>query len=313
MIYLDMIKLPSSLSGQQLHILIWKPEQPVGVVQLVHGMAEHIARYDEFARHLCTQGYAVIGHSHLGHGLSVNKPDDLGYFGKKDGWKHLTEDVHLVRQEAQQRFPGLPHFILGHSMGSFVLRTYVTLPQAAGIAGAIFSGTGHMPAIVLQAGRAICSLLIPLRGRHHRSAFINSTGFGGYSKAFIPCRTEFDWLSKNEESIDHYIADPLCGFCFTVSGFRDMFKGMLYIGRQKNISQAEKSLPCLFISGNRDPVGECGKGVNKIADMFRKTGINSVEVRLYENDRHEVLNETDRENAYADVCAFISKHISAVE
>jgi len=313
MISLDMIKLPSSLSGQSLHTLIWRPESPVGVVQILHGMSEHIARYNEFARFLCENGYAVIGHSHLGHGLTAADADDLGYFGKSNGWNNLVNDVHTVRLEAQKQFGSLPHYILGHSMGSFVTRTYITRPEASGLAGVIICGTGHTPAAVLGTGRIITSLIGLFCGRRHRSKLVNSLSFGGYGKAFSPCRTDFDWLSNNSDDIDKYIADPLCGFCFTVSGFRDMFTGLLYIGKTKNIAKTESSLPCLFISGDRDPVGDCGKGVAKVADMFRSAGIKDVRVQLYENDRHEVLNEPDRVTVYNDILSFLKDAITGLQ
>ncbi len=310
---LEMKRIPSSLTGQQLHLLVWQPEEPVAVLQIVHGMAEHIARYDEFARWMCERNVAVIGHSHLGHGLTASGEDDLGFTASKNGWAHMTGDIHNVRLEAQKMFPGLPHFILGHSMGSFLTRTYLTTPDAEGLAGVIISGTGNQPAALMTAGKCIAGIIALFRGKRHRSAFINSLSFGGYNKSFEPGRTEYDWLSKNEENIDRYIADPRCGFCFTTRAFSDLFTGLKYIGKASNLSKMPKYIPCLFISGQNDPVGENGKGVEKAAQMFRDAGMTAVEVRLYADDRHEVLNETDREQVFNDIYDFMGRCPAALK
>lgn len=310
---LEMMYIPSSLDGKRLHTLVWQPESPRAVVQIVHGMAEHIARYDEFARWLCDKGIAVIGHSHLGHGLSVSSPDELGYIADRDGWDRLADDVDLIRRKAQELFPGLPHILLGHSMGSFVVRTYLTRSCAAGLAGAIISGTGNQPGAIVGAGKLVASAVGLFKGRHHRSGLLNSMSFGSYNKAFSPNRTEYDWLSKNDENVDLYVADPRCGFCFTAKAFGDLFDGLGYIGKKSNIARMNKALPCLFIAGQLDPVGGNGAGVVQVADMFREAGMTDVRVELYDNDRHEVLNETDRTAVYGDVYDFIGRCIPSVQ
>lgn len=310
---LEVKYLPSSLSGQKLHTLVWSPEKPRAIVQIVHGMAEHIARYDEFARWLCEKGIAVIGHSHLGHGLTAASAEDFGFIANKDGWLRLVDDVHVVRTAAQELFPGLPHILLGHSMGSFVTRTYITRPEAAGLEGVVISGTGNMPGAVVGAGNFVASIIQIFKGKRHRSALMNAMSFGSYNNAFKPTRTESDWLSRNEENVDKYVADPMCGFCFTLRAFRDLFYGLSYIGNKKNIAKMRKSLPCMFIAGQLDPVGNNGKGVVQVADMFRKAGMTDVRVELYDNDRHEVLNEIDRETVYNDVYGFIGRFIPEAE
>lgn len=307
MITLDMKMIPSSLSGQRLHTLIWRPENPVAVLQISHGMAEHIARYDAFARWMCQRNVAVIGHSHLGHGLTAQSADDLGFIAPKNGWQHLTDDIHLVRQEAQKLFPGLPHFILGHSMGSFVLRTYLTRPESADLAGAIISGTGNQPAALMSVGKCLTGIISLFRGKRHRSEMINSMSFGGYNKSFEPGRTNFDWLTRSEDCVDEYTADPMCGFCFSVSAFSDLFTGLKYIGDTRNIAKSPKHTPCLIIAGKNDPVGENGKTVLQTADMFRKAGMVSVEVKLYDGCRHELLNELNREEIFNDILDFLGR------
>lgn len=305
--------IPSSLAGHSLHTLIWSPESPRAVLQIVHGMAEHIARYNEFARFLCDNGIAVIGHSHLGHGLTAKDESELGFIADRKGWEHLVKDVHIIRGYAQKLFPGLPHVILGHSMGSFVVRTYITRPEADGLAGAVISGTGNQPAALAGAGKFIAGIIRIFKGKRHRSALLNGMSFGSYNKAFEPTRTESDWLSKNEENVDQYVADPMCGFCFTVKGFCDLFDGLKYICKPKNIAKVSKSLPCLFIAGEKDPVGNNGAGVTQVVRMFRSAGIADASAVLYPNDRHEVLNETDRQSVYKEVYGFVSRCMPAEE
>lgn len=301
---LDMCYIPSSVEGERLHVLVWFPEQPKAVVQIAHGMAEHIARYDEFARFLCDNGYAVIGESHLGHGLSAKKSEGLGYFCKKDGWEHIVKDMALVRVEGEKRFPGLPYLLLGHSMGSFMTRTYITKDYSKGLKGVVISGTGNQPGALVGVGKFLNSIVKLFNGGKHRTQFINSIAFGSYNNDFKPNRTGFDWLSKNEESVDKYVADPFCGYCFTTAAFRDMFTGLKYIGKMSNIEKMDKSLPCLFIAGAKDPVGACGKGVKETAEMFKQAGAEKIDVKIYEDDRHEVLNELDRQKVYDDVLKF---------
>jgi len=304
---LDMKRIPSSLPGKTLHTLVWRPENPVAVIQIVHGMAEHIARYDEFARWMCRHNVAVIGHSQLGHGLTAESDKELGYFSRCEGWNYLTNDIHVIRGEARNLFPGLPHFLLGHSMGSFLVRTYLTRPEAEGLSGVILSGTGNQPAALMSFARFVSSTVGLFRGKRHHSQFINSLSFGGNNKPFEPARTAFDWLSGNTENIDAYIADPMCGFCFTASAFGELFGGLKYIGKKSNIAKMPKYIPCLFVAGADDPVGNKGIEVERTAKMFRDTGMTAVEVKLYEGDRHEVLNENDRETVYGDIFDFMGR------
>lgn len=306
----DVFFIPSSLDGQQLHTMVWGIESPCAVLQISHGMAEHIARYDEFARCMNENGIAVIGASHLGHGLTAKSEKELGFIAKRNGWEHMVSDIHIVREFAAQKFPGVPHILLGHSMGSFIARTYITQDAAAGLSAAIISGTANQPTALVSAGKMICKFLTLFQGTRHRSSFVNSLSFGGYNKHFSPARTEFDWLSTNEPNVDCYVNDPLCGFCFTLSAFGDLFDGLKYIADKKHLSKINKKLPCLFIAGSNDPVGENGKGVKEVAEAFRNAGISETEVKIYEGFRHEVLNEPDREIVFNDIISFINRVLS---
>lgn len=292
----------ASVAGPQLDYRLWRPEgTPKGVVQFVHGMAEHIDRYDEAARAFNAAGYVVVGHSHLGHGP---RGEIKGWFAAKNGWQCLIDDVHALRKRTQAHYPGLPYVLLGHSMGSFVVRCYL-LQYAEGLAGAILSGTGFFPKPVVVAGMGLAGLICLCGGERKPSRLINDIAFGGGSKAFAPARTPFDWLSRDEAKVDEYVADPCCGFVFTAGGYRDMFSGM---NRLTGKLTLPAELPVLFFSGEKDPVGS-GNGVQKVSEAFRAAGVKDVTVKLYPDGRHEMFNETNREEVFRDVTAWIDSHI----
>lgn len=292
---------PSS-TGVMLDYRLWLPqEQPRAVIQLVHGMAEHIDRYDETARALSGNGFAVVGHTHLGHGPTAQMK---GYFAEKDGWQHLIEDVHLLRQRTQQQFPGVPYLLLGHSMGSFVVRCYI-MRYADGLSGAILSGTGFFPKAVALAGLTVARLVCLLGGEKKPSKLINSIAFGGSNKLFQPARTEHDWLTRDEAIVDDYEADPCCGFIFTGGAYRDFFSGL---NRLTSVRGVPASLPVLLFSGEKDPVGS-GDGVNKVAQQLRTSGVRQVDVKLYPDARHEMFNELNRQEVWQDVAAWVNQQL----
>lgn len=290
----------SSCTGLRLDYRLWLPEgEPRAVIQLVHGMAEHIDRYDQAARAFAAAGFAVVGHTHLGHGASARIK---GHFGEKDGWQHLIDDVHLLRQRTQKHLPGVPYVLLGHSMGSFVVRCYL-MQYAQGLAGAILSGTGYFAKPIVMAGLGLANLVCLCGGAMKPSKLINSVAFGANNKAFKNARTPFDWLSRVEAEVDKYVADPYCGFLFTGSGYRELFRGL---NRLTRIHDMPKELPVLFFSGDKDPVGS-GNGVNKVAKEFRAAGLTKVDVKLYPDGRHEMFNEENREEVYQDVVDWVNK------
>ena len=290
-----------SLDGvHDVHAIRWVPAgEPRAVLQIVHGMCEHIARYDEFARYLAERGVLVAGHSHLGHGLTAKTEEELGWFGEPDGNMLLIGDIHQLREQTQ--IPGVPYFILGHSMGSFLLRQYLGL-HGAGLAGAIIMGTGDIPGAVLKAGQLTCRSIAAVKGWHHRSAFVSGFVTEGYKRKY-----GLTWLSKNEESNRSYEADPFCGFRFTLNGYCNFFLGVDRANRQEAAGEIPKACPLLFIAGAEDPVGGSGKGVRAVYSRYRRQGARA-RIRLYPGGRHEILNELDREQVYADIYNWIIRN-----
>ena len=294
----------SSTAGPALDARLWRPEgAPRAVVQLVHGMAEHMDRYDPVARRLNRAGLAVIGHTHLGHGPRAQRQ---GYFADHDGWQRLIDDVHRLRGIAQEQFPGLPYLMLGHSMGSFVTRCYLQ-EHGEGLAGAMLSGTGHFDRKTVSSALAAAYLVCLLGGARKPSALLDRLAFGGYNKPFAPCRTDFDWLSRADAEVDKYVADPYCGFLFTGSGYRELFRGLKRLTDLEALRRMPKELPLLLFSGDSDPVGGMGRGVEQVAREMRDAGMEHVEVRLYPGGRHEILNETNRDEVVRDVIIFVEQ------
>ncbi len=292
----------TSTTGQALDARLWLPEGEIrAVVQLVHGMAEHIDRYDAPARALAEAGFAVVGHTHLGHGP---KAVIQGHFADADGWQRLIDDVHRLRLTAQERFPGLPYFILGHSMGSFVTRCYLQ-EHGDGLSGAVLSGTGYFGKGMVTAALAVSNLVCLLGGARKPSPLIDRLAFSTSNKPFAPNRTAFDWLSRDEAQVDRYIADPYCGFLFTGSGYRELFRGLNRLTKPEGLKRMPKNLPVLFFSGDHDPVGAMGEGVERVADQFRQAGMTDVTVHLYPDGRHEMFNELNRASVYADLIAWL--------
>ncbi|MDR1002025.1 MAG: lysophospholipase [Oscillospiraceae bacterium] len=306
----QILLIPSSYQGETLHTVVWNAENPKAILFIAHGMAEHIMRYDDFARYLSSNGIAVAGCSHLGHGLTSKSEDDLGYISKKNGWSNLIADQAQVRAKLESLYPGVPVFMFGHSMGSFAARTYITETYASGLRGVIICGTGHEPPIMSSVGKKLAGIVGVFRGSRYRSKLLHGLSIGRYNSKIKSPRTEVDWLSFNEDNVDAYIADSRCGFNFTVNGYKSLFEGINYVSKMKNIRKADSDLPVLFIAGSEDPVGNCGKGVAKVSRMFKKAGMKNVAVKIYDNMRHEILNEDDRATVYSDVAEFIDSTLS---
>ena len=289
---------PSADGRTLIHAIRWIPDEqkPVGILQIAHGMVEFIDRYDEFARFLNQKGYVVVGNDHLGHGQSVVSENDLGYFGD-DGSDNLIADIHSLRTRTQGDYPGLPYFMLGHSMGSFLLRAYLGT-YAEGLAGAIIMGTGqHNPAVLL-AGRVISKIVAFLKGARYRSNLLTGMVLGGFNKAFEPAETPVDWLTRDTAIARAYAENPLNNFRFTASAYNQMFGVFSVAESVKTAKAIPEDLPMLIISGSDDPVGAFGKGVRKAHARYQKRGMRDLTLKLIASARHEVLNEINRNQTY---------------
>lgn len=292
-----------------IHGVSWMPEKEVvAVLQICHGMVEYIERYEPFAEYLTERGFFVVGHDHLGHGKSVLSEDKLGFFHDKDGNHCLIEDIHQVRSAVQETNPGFPYFIMGHSMGSFLVRQYLT-EHGNGLDGAIIMGTGHHSMPELVAGRLLCRIIAAVKGWDYRSSFVKKMAMGSFNKHFQPEKTGAEWLSRDEEITGAYAKDPLCSFDFTINAYFHMFGGMMKLMHTSSIRKIPVNLPVLFVAGREDPVGNMGKSVIKVYNAYKKNNIQDVKIKLYKDDRHEILNELDRENVYDDIYRWMEKRL----
>lgn len=295
--------IPSVSGLGDLRVRTWMPEAaPVGVLQISHGVAEHVERYDDFANYLASKGWKVVAGDHLGHGKSA--PDTRGWFGRKNGWFNVVADLENIRKE--NCIDGLPYFILGHSMGSFLLRTYLTRYPNSPLSGAVISGTGWQPDAMLKAGIALCDVQKAIRGSDKTSNLINKIAFGSYNARIENPKSSNDWLTTRADIVEQYDLDPLCGFPMTIGLAKDMFSGIAYNQKTENLDKMNKSLPVFFISGDMDPVGNYGEGVTASRDAFVSAGMKSVNIKLYPGGRHEMLNERNWRDVYSDIYIWIS-------
>lgn len=295
--------------GTQLHVNRWLPDGPTkAVVQVAHGMAEHSDRYARFGERLTAAGYAVYASDHRGHGSTARTAQDAGYFADDHGWDTVVDDLHLVTEHALSENPGLPFFLFGHSMGSFLSRSFVTR-FGGELDGLVLSGTAGDPGALGKVGLALASAQARLRGRRHPSGLMDQLTFGQYGAAFKPNRTKFDWLSRDEAEVDKYVADERCGNVFTSGFFVDLLGGLAAINADSEVARVPKELPIHLIAGSLDPVGAKGKGVQQVADQYRRLGVQDVSVKLWPEARHEVLNETNRDEVMDEVVGWLDAHL----
>lgn len=280
-----------------------------GVVQIIHGMAEHMGRYEEFARFLTDKNFVVVGEDHLGHGKSVGDGQIQGYFCAQDPATVVVRDSHRLKKMTQQIYPGIPYFIAGHSMGSFMLRNYISR-YGSGIDGAIMLGTGMQPPIMIKVGKALVCVAKLLGGAKRPGKFLDKIAFGNSNQKVENPKTEKDWFTRDGAVVEKYLADADCGFIFTANGFGTLFELMDRAGKRKDAEKIPKDLPVLFLSGDKDPVGEYGAGVERAYNALKEAGLQDVEMKLYPDNRHEVLNELDKENTMNDIFNWIQNRIT---
>lgn len=306
----EQIQFQSKDGRTTIHGFKWVPEGEIrAVLQINHGMIEYIERYRAFAQFLAEHGFVVAGYDHIGHGASVVSREEWGYFHEKEPSKTLVEDMHQFRTLMQKEYPGLPYFMMAHSMGSYLLRRYLCC-YGEGLSGAVIMGTGCVSDIFMKTGMAICKVMAAFRGWHYRSRLVQSLSYDKYYKKFdvTGANPANSWLTKDVEAVKKYYADPRCTFRFTINGYYGLMETVYYDNQMENIRNMQKDVPLFLVSGADDPVGGLGEGVKKVYDKFQASGIKDVTYKLYETDRHEILNETDKEKVYEDICAWLTVH-----
>lgn len=303
------LKFRSTCDQCDIRYVKYLPNSDIkAILQIAHGMREFIDRYDDFAKFLCDNGFLVVGNDHVGHGGSVNSKDDWGYFPGVDGNRTLLDDMYKLTTIIKNDYPNTPYFILGHSMGSFYVRQYIC-ENGNEVDAAIIMGTGHQPLSTLNLGMMTCKLFAKGKGWRHRSKAVYVMVFGQYNKKIDVVKTRGEWLTKDEDVVKSYIHEPRCTFMFTLNGYYNMFMGMSRLHDEKLLDQVPKNLPMLFVSGQDDPVGDYGNGVLAAIDSLKNVGCNNIEYKLYPNDRHEILNETDKEVVYSDILNWLNNKI----
>ena len=297
-----------SKGAGKIHGCRWMPEgQPKAVVQIVHGIAEFIERYDAFANYLTELGFVVVAEDHMGHGQSINGDGIQGYF--HGGWFTAVADTYQLLTDTRAEFPELPYILFGHSMGSFMARTILCRYPDSGIAAAIICGTAWQPAFSLPALIKVIDGICKKGDETQPNEKLQGMVFGGYNKKVEHPRTPYDWLTRDAKIVDEYAAHPLCGFTASAGLLREMMRGIHYIEQKINLDAMKKDLPVFFIAGGDDPVGSYGKGIHKCVEEFKKAGMTDVSVRVYPLCRHEILNEINKQEIFEDVTEWIFKKI----
>lgn len=284
-----------------LYARCYRPEENKrAVLIIVHGMAEHSLRYEFFAETICSKDrFVVYTYDQRGHGKTAGSTDNLGFFAKKDGWQKATDDLKLIVNTAKKEYPNLPIFLFGHSMGSFICRNFIS--QTGGsVKGVILSGTAGSAGLLGKAGILLTKILSFFKAKDSPSPLMDKLTFGDFNKAFKPNRTKFDWLSRDEKEVDKYINDPYCGTIFTLGFFKDMLTGLEAANTRKHAEKFPKNLNLHLLAGNNDPVSKNGKQIQEVFDLYNNVGL-SPTMKLYPGGRHEMLNETNRDEVVKDI------------
>lgn len=309
---MEHFKFASADREHKINAVMWKPEgNPVGIVQLVHGMLEYIERYDEFARYLNSLGFLVVGHDHLGHGGSVDDSTDLGYIADKKPDVILIKDIHHLRLMVEKHYPDVPYFMVGHSMGSYLTRRYIAR-YGDGIRGVVLMGTGDESGSVILPSLALLETIALFKGWRHRSRFITELSYIKPYKNFSLHGedTKNSWLTRDEEEVKKYYADEKCTFGFTINGYKALLRTVYLDGKKKNIRKIPKDMAVLFASGDNDPVGRLGEGTTRAYEKFCRAGILEVRLKLYEGARHELLHETNRAEVMKDIGEWLCRYVN---
>lgn len=304
----EKLNYPSCDKKHTVTACIWHPDnKPKAILQVVHGIAEHIGRYTPLAEELCKCGIVVCAENHLGHG-ETSSEEERGYFAEKDGWSIACGDTAALSEMVKNRYPGLSFCLMGHSMGSFMART-IFCKRMTDLNGLVLSGTGDQPLYIIYGGRIFARIEQKRIGKEHAvSDRVEKLAFSAYNNKFAPTRTAYDWISSGTEEVDAYIADPMCGFQATVRLFMDMLDGLGFIRKKKNIKKGKLDIPILMLSGAEDPVGGMGKSVTHAYRAFKACGANDIKLKLYPGMRHELLHEPCvRDDVIKEIAQFVAR------
>jgi len=294
----------------QLHCYQWLPEGDIkAVIQIAHGMAEHAGRYERLARRLNAEGFAVYANDHRGHGHSIPQGKEPGHLADKDGWNKAVDDLDLLNGEIRRRHPGSPIILLGHSMGSFLTQSYLS-KYADNIAAAALSASNGPPGVLGKIGQVISRLEKIRLGREGHSGLMATMTFKAFNKAFKPNRSEFDWLSRDNGEVDKYLADPLCGFECSLATWIAMLDALTILASDEALSVMDKTKAIYVISGSEDPVGENSNGVKRLLTAYQKHGFKHVTAKFYPGARHELFNESNRDEVTDDFIAWVKETLS---
>jgi alpha-beta hydrolase superfamily lysophospholipase len=292
--------------GALIHVYHWSPDFEIGrgTVHLVHGLSEHAGRYEALAEKLTEEGYQVFAHDQRGHGRTATSSAGFGYVAASDGWRLLVEDTVGLATIERQRFPQLPFYLFGHSMGTYIVQQILgSRPELAD--AAILSGPNGEVGLLTRIGRLIARLERLRLGRHGRSDLINSLTFGAFNRNFAPNRTSYDWLTRDEEAVDKYIADPCCGFIATNQFWVDLLDAIVALAKPESRAKIRRDLPVYIFSGRNDPVNNQGRGAESLAESFRAMGIRNASYRVYPKGRHETLNELNRDEVIGHIIEWL--------
>ncbi len=311
MIIKNEFTFPSRNETDKIHAYSWAPKDGNirGIFQIIHGMQEYVERYEEFAIFLAKNGFLVVGEDHLGHGRTAATDKDLGYFTPHAADTILVRDSHRLKKIIEEKHPGVPYFIMGHSMGSFILRKYLAM-YGKGISGAIIAGTGCEPAFLTGSAIFLTRMLKLFRGDRYHSRFITKLAFGTYLKKIPNPKTASDWLTRDDEVVKKYRRDKFCTFKFSVNGYRALFKLIRYVCNPGNLTKISKDMPILVTSGMEDPVGNYGKDPVKVYEQYKNLGIKDVTLKLYKDCRHEIISELNKEEIHIDILNWVNAHIN---
>lgn len=303
------MKIDSVTMSDRQEIAVYRYEArvspPRGIVQIVHGMAEHAGRYAGFACFLVEHGFTVYAADLRGHGKTAGTADNFGYLADTNGFERVVDDQFELNTIITQRHPNVPIILIGHSFGSFVAQRYVQRYGESVQMVVLLGSSG--PNSAAKAGRILAGIVSAFGGKKRPSKFLNSMTFGAYNKRFLPAKTPFDWLSRDEDAVRHYVRDPACGFVCTAGFFQDLLYGLDTVHRSAALSGIPKELPIVLFSGDDDPVGGYGKSLQMLVRLYDQAGVKNVRLTLYPGARHELLNETNKQQVMTDILESINQ------